>query len=144
MRKEHINLGYSASDRRLALNNYISSVQKDLFHDVVICSSVTYSNELQKMARDSFNRFVEVYLKCSVDECIRRDAVGPRSKNNFYQQAISGSLKNFVGVDLKFEEPDSPELVIDTEIVDPVSTLNEAALFLSEFHLTSHLFGNSS
>ena len=54
-------------------------------------------------------RFVEVYVRASVEECERRDVKG------LYEKALRGEIKGFTGVDDPYEEPASPELVIDTE-----------------------------
>jgi adenylylsulfate kinase-like enzyme len=54
-------------------------------------------------------RFVEVYVRATVAECERRDVKG------LYQRARSGEIQAFTGVSDPYEEPVSPELVIDTE-----------------------------
>ena len=54
-------------------------------------------------------RFVEVYVRASVEECIRRD------KKGLYRKAISGKIRDFTGVSAPYEVPDSPDLVLDTE-----------------------------
>ncbi|MEE9489034.1 MAG: adenylyl-sulfate kinase [Thermoplasmata archaeon] len=53
--------------------------------------------------------FVEVYVKCSLDECIDRDVKG------HYKKALSGEIKNFTGVSDPYEEPENPEVTVDTE-----------------------------
>ena len=50
-----------------------------------------------------------MFIKASVDECARRDVKG------LYAKAFAGEIKGFTGVDDPYEEPASPELVIDTE-----------------------------
>jgi adenylylsulfate kinase len=54
-------------------------------------------------------RFVEVYVRASVEECERRDVKG------LYERARAGKIQGFTGVSDPYEEPRSPELVIDTE-----------------------------
>ena len=54
-------------------------------------------------------RFLEVYVRASVEECERRDVKG------LYQRARSGEIESFTGVSDPYEEPLSPELLIDTE-----------------------------
>ena len=54
-------------------------------------------------------RFAEVYVKASVDECERRDVKG------LYQRARAGEIEGFTGVSDPYEEPLTPELLIDTE-----------------------------
>jgi adenylylsulfate kinase len=54
-------------------------------------------------------RFIEVYVKASLEECTRRDRKG------LYARALRGELPEFTGVSAPYEEPLSPELVLDTE-----------------------------
>lgn len=53
-------------------------------------------------------RFLEVYVKCDLAECERRDPKG------LYQKAHAGQIAGFTGVDDVYEEPEDPELVVDT------------------------------
>ena len=53
--------------------------------------------------------FVEVYVKCSLEEAIRRDPKG------LYKKAIKGEIKHFTGVSDPYEEPLNPDLVLNTE-----------------------------
>jgi len=51
--------------------------------------------------------FFEVYVKVPLDVAIRRDPKG------LYARALRGELKGFTGVDDPYEEPLSPDLVLD-------------------------------
>lgn len=53
-------------------------------------------------------RFFEVYVKCSLDECERRDVKG------LYKMARQGKIKNYTGISAPYEEPQEPDLVLDT------------------------------
>src|SRR5437868_5550982 len=52
---------------------------------------------------------VEVHVKASLEECVRRDTKG------LYARALAGEIAQFTGVSDPYEEPLAPELVIDTE-----------------------------
>ena len=52
--------------------------------------------------------FVECYMRCAQAECERRDPRG------MYARARAGLLPMFTGVDDPYEEPASPDLVVDT------------------------------
>jgi adenylyl-sulfate kinase len=54
-------------------------------------------------------RFVEVYVRASVEECERRDVKG------LYERARAGEIKAFTGVSDPYEEPLDPELTLETE-----------------------------
>jgi adenylylsulfate kinase len=36
-------------------------------------------------------------------------------QKDFYKKARAGELKNFTGIDSSYEEPENPDLVLDTE-----------------------------
>jgi adenylyl-sulfate kinase len=55
------------------------------------------------------NDFIETYVKCSLVECIRRDPKG------LYKKALAGIIPDFTGISAPYEEPESPELIINTE-----------------------------
>lgn len=64
-------------------------------------------DEGRKFIRRKFSEwYIQVYLDCPIEECIRRDVKG-------YYKDI-GKLKNFVGVDIPYEVPADSEIVVDT------------------------------
>jgi adenylylsulfate kinase len=65
-------------------------------------------------------RFFEVYIKCPLEECERRDVKG------FYKLARQGKIKNYTGISAPYEEPDQPDLILDTE--NPVDFCVNAAV----------------
>lgn len=52
--------------------------------------------------------FVEVFVKCPIEECEKRDVKG------LYLKARMGEIPGFTGIDSPYEEPIKPELVIET------------------------------
>jgi adenylylsulfate kinase len=56
------------------------------------------------------DKFIEIYVKCDIDICKRRDNKG------LYRKAIAGEITNFTGIDSKYEEPSNPSLIIDTTV----------------------------
>ena len=54
-------------------------------------------------------RFLEVYVRASVEACEERDVKG------LYERARNGQIKAFTGVSDPYEEPLAPELELDTE-----------------------------
>ena len=53
--------------------------------------------------------FVEIYIKCSLDSCEKRDVKG------MYKKARNDEINNFIGIHVNYEPPTSPELIVDTE-----------------------------
>lgn len=48
-------------------------------------------------------------MRCPVEECEKRDVKG------LYKKARAGEIKGFTGIDDPYEEPPSPEIVVDTD-----------------------------
>lgn len=57
-------------------------------------------------------RFIEVYVKVSIEVAEHRDPKG------LYKKARAGEIKEFTGISAPYEEPTNPELVIDTDEVN--------------------------
>ena len=77
-----------------------------------VASLISPYRENRSDARDIVgrpDRFFEVYVKCSLEECERRDVKG------MYAKARRGELNGFTGIDDPYEEPESPDLLLDTE-----------------------------
>ena len=53
--------------------------------------------------------FLEIYCRCPVDICEQRDEKG------LYRRAKAGEIKDFTGISSPYEEPESPDLVLDTK-----------------------------
>ena len=52
--------------------------------------------------------FLEIYCHCPLEICEERDVKG------LYKRARAGEIKNFTGISSPYEEPENPELVVDT------------------------------
>jgi len=106
------NLGFSDEDRLENIRR-VSEVAK-LFAEcgvITITSFITPNNELRRLAREVIGGadLFEVYVKASFETCRVRDPKG------LYAKVAAGEVKQFTGKDSAFEEPESPDLVIDTE-----------------------------
>ncbi len=75
----------------------------------VLTSFISPYRELRDNARQEIGNFVEVYVKCPVEVCIQRDTRG------MYKKALAGEIKNFTGISDPYEEPLSPEVVIESD-----------------------------
>jgi adenylylsulfate kinase len=80
----------------------------------VITAAISPYKEIRDEARELMgDRFVEVFVKASVDTCAERDVKG------LYEKAFKGEIKEFTGVSDPYEEPENPEFVCDTENETP-------------------------
>jgi adenylylsulfate kinase len=106
-------LGFSREDRDTNIRR-IGYVAKLLTRNgvIVISAAISPYRAVRDEVRRAIGAFVEVYVKASLDECIRRDTKG------LYRRALAGEVPQFTGVSDPYEEPLAPELVVDTERED--------------------------
>lgn len=76
---------------------------------VVTAAFVSPYRSIREENRRLIGNYVEVYVKCALDKCIERDVKG------MYKKAMAGEIRNFTGVSDPFEEPERPELVVETD-----------------------------
>jgi adenylylsulfate kinase len=105
-------LGFSPADRRENIRRIVELSK--LFVDagiLVFAAFVSPYNEDRAYARKQFDAscFLEIYVKCSLEECERRDPKGQ------YRRAREGVIVNYTGISAPYEEPETADLVIDTE-----------------------------
>ena len=70
--------------------------------------------------------FIEVYCQCSVDVCESRDVKG------LYRRAKAGEIKDFTGISSPYEEPEKPEITIDTDKVSLEESVDIILAYLSQ------------
>ena len=103
--------GYT-QEERLKCNQAVRVVVKYLLdNDIsVILAQIAAYEEMRSLVRNQFEKhYIEVYIKCSYEECARRDVKG------YYQKQKNGQLNNLNGADDIYEVPRNSEIVIDTE-----------------------------
>ena len=76
---------------------------------VSIAAAISPYREAREWARKEIGDFVEVYVKCPLTVCRQRDVKG------LYRLVDEGKLKGFTGVDDPYEEPEQPDLVVETD-----------------------------
>lgn len=77
-----------------------------------VCTLVAAVSSLRKFrdrARNWVDQFVEIWVKCPVDECQRRDPKG------LYAKAERGEVSDIAGLHQPYEEPSDPEVVLETK-----------------------------
>ena len=108
-------LGFSKEDRDTNIRR-IAFVADLLSRNgvPVITAAISPYRELRDEARELMgDRFIEVFVKASVEVCAERDVKG------LYEKAFKGEIKEFTGVSDPYEVPTSPELRVDTETSTP-------------------------
>jgi adenylylsulfate kinase len=105
-------LGFSPEDRNENIRR-ISEVAH-LFAEsgvITITAFISPYKKLRNFCRELVgeNRFFEIYTKASLDTCEERDPKG------LYKKARAGEIKEFTGINAPYEEPDAPEIIVDTD-----------------------------
>ena len=103
-------LGFSREDRDTNIKR-IAFVAKLLTRNGVatISAAIAPYREARTWARQEIGNFVEVYVKCALEVCRRRDVKG------LYKLVDEGKIKHFTGVDDPYEEPEHPEVIVETD-----------------------------
>ena len=69
------------------------------------------------------NRYIEIFVNTSIEECERRDVKG------LYAKARSGEIDNFTGINATYEAPKSANIEIDTQNI----TIEEAVSIILNY-----------
>ncbi len=91
-------LGFSKEDRDENIRR-VTFVAKLLTRNgvAVLTTFVSPYKEMRNNARKEIGNFVEIYVKCPLELCMKRDVKG------MYKKALEGKIKNFTGVDDPYE-----------------------------------------
>ena len=113
-------LGFSPKDRTENIRR-IGEVAA-LFTDAGIVNVTAFISPYRadrEIARKAMPEgcFVEVYMKCDLEECEKRDPKG------LYKKARAGEIPEFTGISAPYEAPDNAELTVDTTGQTPEQSL---------------------
>jgi len=103
-------LGASKDDRALAVAR-LGFVARAVMRagGIAVCAALSPYRDAREQLRREARRFVEVFVDCGMEELQRRDPAG------LYRKALGGELTNVPGVDVPYEPPVHPELVVHTD-----------------------------
>lgn len=104
-------LGFSAAERHENIRRIAEMVKLFIDAGIITLSAFispyrvdrTYVRNIVGVAD-----FIEIYCRCPIEVCERRDVKG------LYQLARNGKIKEFTGISAPYEEPQNPDLIIDT------------------------------
>lgn len=122
-------LGFSKEHRDLNVKR-IGFVASEITKNggVALCAPIAPYTEtrrnVRQMVEETGGGFLEIYVATPLEECERRDRKG------LYAKARAGLIKNFTGIDDPYEEPQNPELQIDTTGCTPDEAAQQVILKL--------------
>ena len=136
-------LGFSKEDRDTNIRR-IGYVARLLARNgaAVIVAAISPYREVRDELRATTPGFVEVFVRCSIDELARRDVKG------LYRKALAGELPNFTGVSDPYEAPLHPEVLVDSEtqtLDQSVDSVMQTLVRLGHVHdLVPERFGDDA
>jgi adenylylsulfate kinase-like enzyme len=100
------NIGYGYEDRKKCAMQYArlcKMLEEQKF--TVICCTISMFDSVRNWNRENFLEYTEVYVKVSLETLKKRDQKG----------LYSSGEKNLMGIDLNFEEPKHPDIIIEND-----------------------------
>lgn len=104
-------LGFSEADRKENIRRIaeVAAIVKDTGM-IVLVTAITPLSDMRQLAREIIGEedYWEIYVKADLQTCIQRDPKG------LYEKAVAGEIRDFTGISASYEEPQQPDLQIDT------------------------------
>ena len=109
----------------------------------VIMDATGHRKVWRELARELIPKFAEVYIKCPLTVCMKREA-GRKDNlvvSNLYKKALDRklggkkrkSVGEVIGVDVPFEESNKPDLIIESYKFDPKESAIKILKLLNKF-----------
>ncbi|MBI3775865.1 MAG: adenylyl-sulfate kinase [Gammaproteobacteria bacterium] len=105
-------LGFSTLDRTENIRRISETVKLFVDAGVIVLTAFISPQRADRLrARETLGvaDFIEVYCRCSLAECERRDVKG------LYKRARAGEIKDFTGISAPYDEPELPDVTLDTQ-----------------------------
>jgi adenylyl-sulfate kinase len=120
-------LGFSKEDRDINIRR-IGFVCHLLSRNGVtaVAAAISPYRAIRDENRGLIGNFVEVFCRCPLDILVERDVKG------LYKKALAGEIENFTGVSDPYEEPESAEVVCDTDRETPEESAAKVIAKLEE------------
>ena len=98
---------------------------------VVLTAFISPFQADRKIVRDLLEdkEFIEVYVKCPIETCEERDPKG------LYEKARQGIIKDFTGISSPYEEPEHPEIVVESHVNSIEESVERVIQYLKQNQL---------
>lgn len=126
-------LGFSKEHRDLNIRR-IGYVASEITKNggIAICAPIAPYAATRRAVREeieAYGAFLEIHVATSLEECERRDRKG------LYKLAREGKIKEFTGISDPYDEPETPELRVETENIDVDNCAHQVILKLESLGL---------
>lgn len=121
-------LGFSRKDRFINVNR-IGFVASEITKNrgIAICAPIAPYTEMRRSVRaniEQYGAFIEIHVATPLAVCEQRDRKG------LYALARKGIIPEFTGISDPYEEPENPEIRINTADMTPMHAAQEIYLYL--------------
>jgi adenylylsulfate kinase len=105
--------GFEKKDRLKVVKTIVHLSNKAIEAGLnVIVSALTANEDGRKYIKEHVKSMIVVSVKCSIDECIKRDP------KELYKKAIEGQISTLIGYNTEYKFPEDADIIIDTEKED--------------------------
>tara|TARA_B110000483_G_scaffold74804_1_gene93080 strand:- start:856 stop:1371 length:516 start_codon:yes stop_codon:yes gene_type:complete len=105
--------GYTKAERLVVAKNIVKLCNFLIDQNInVVCCTISLFKEIHEQNKKQFKNYYEIFVSCEIEELIKRD------QKELYSKALKGEIKNVVGVDIKYNKPSNPFLLIDNNKKD--------------------------
>jgi adenylyl-sulfate kinase len=113
-------LGFSKEDRLENVRRivYVAKLLARIGGVVIVAAIAPYA-AAREAARAEIDSFVEVFVRCPLEVCVKRDVKG------LYAKAYRGEIAHMTGVSAPYEAPVNPEVIVDTDRELPDQSLKK-------------------
>jgi adenylyl-sulfate kinase len=121
-------LGFSKEDRDINIKRIGFVCNLLTRNDVIaIAAAISPYREVRDSVRKEVGEnFIEIFCECPLEVLVERDVKG------LYKKALAGEIKNFTGVSDPYEEPESPEIVVNSSTETPEASAERIIQYLIE------------
>jgi adenylylsulfate kinase len=129
---------YSEEERDMVYAALVFTARLLTENDVnVVIDATGNRKRYRDQAREHIPKFVEVYLRCPLALCVQRETrrrdthLAPKQ---IYEKGLAGKSKTVPGVNVPYEEPLNPEIIISTDKQTPEKSAQKILDALTKFY----------
>jgi adenylylsulfate kinase len=103
----------------------------------VVLDATGNRRRYREQAREQIARFFEVYLRCPLNVCMSREAERRetfQAPKQIYKKGLAGKSQTVPGVNVPYEKPKHPEIIIDTDKQTPEESAQKILDIILKFH----------
>jgi len=127
---------YTEEEREMVYRALVLLAELLTRHEAnVIIDATANRRRYRNLARKMITRFGEVYLKCPLQVCMKRERARKErfgAPSSIYRKGRTGASKTVPGVGVPYEEPLSPEVLLDTSRLDAHECADRVVRFIHE------------